>query len=85
MKERTKRIWKKFLKYKALEILSVPFIIFVPYYVGKLINFNNWMKSPDKFIIWVLGAFVFGLLAVWITTNWEKAAESVDAETLKSK
>lgn len=84
------KFWKYFWQQKIYELLSIPLIIFVPYYLGKFCLF----LFGEKFVLflggseteitntalWVCGFGITIILAAIFITNWMIANCRVEDE-----
>lgn len=93
-----KFFWEQKIKEVCLFIIIIPFVIFVPYWLGKIMDRLFTIEIPDnlKFVFWIFG-LLFLMLAIvilyaigtmsyeWIMNNWERAEYRAREKLIKSK
>lgn len=76
-------VWFYFFQQKAIEILSIPFFILVPYFLGRTIP-CRWFGDDSIFFTWLVGLAillisiiclvgVICIVYVFIKSNWNLA------------
>jgi len=76
-------VWFYFFQQKAIEILSIPFFVLVPYLVGKALP-SHWFGDEGVFFTWLVGLtfLLFSIIVligviclgyVFIKSNWNLA------------
>lgn len=76
-------VWFYFVQQKVVEILSIPFFIFVPYLIGSKIS-DDWFGGLNVFGTWLVGltivllsiialVVIVGVLYIFIKSNWNWA------------
>jgi len=76
-------VWYYFMQQKAIEILSIPFFILVPYFIGRAIP-GSWFGDGSVFFTWFVGLSILlisilcligvaCLVYIFIKSNWNLA------------
>lgn len=87
-----------FIGLKLLELLIIPVIVFVPYYLGKFLcslgecgENSNWFIGGITIFVGLIAVamilfslwVVWQLIKEWITYNWQKAGKIVGVKEWK--
>jgi len=83
MKDKEKLIRKYFIQQKIIEILAIPFIVFVPLYLGRFLFKVYLIKN--QCLPWLFGFSHIIMLYAFITLNYIIAKDRAENKIKKMK